>query len=89
MMKTPATHDAIGADTGGHGIEAGGEGRRNAHSLTLFGDRSTATCARASGGWQNNRLYTTLYEGGGNLSADAFHGVQTAHIAHRDEQVVQ
>ena len=89
MMKTPATHDAIGADPGGYGIETCGEGRRNPHPFTLFGDRSTATRARASGGWQHHRLHTTLHEGGGNLSTNAFHGIQTAHIAHRDEQVVQ
>ena len=75
MMKTPTTHDAMGADTGGHGMETGGEGRRNSHPFTFFGDRSTATRARASGGRQHYSLDTTLYQGGGNLSPDAFHGV--------------
>ena len=89
MMKTPTLHDAIGADTGSHGIETGGEDCRNPHPFTLFGDRSTATRTRASRGWQNHSLDPTLHEGGSNLSTNAFHGVQTAHIAHGDEQVVQ
>lgn len=88
-MKTPATHDAIGPDTGSHGIQTGGKGGRNPDAFTLFGDRSTATRAGASRGRQDHRLHTTLRKGGGDLSADALHGIQAAKIAHGDKQVVQ
>jgi hypothetical protein len=46
-VKTPATYDTIGPDPGRHGIETGGEDGRNANPLTLFGNRSTATCSSA------------------------------------------
>ena len=89
MVETPTAHNTIGTDAGGHRIQTGGQNRRNTHTLTLFGNRSTATRSRPSRGWQYHRLDATLYEQGSNLRTNALHGVQAAHIAHGDKHVIE
>jgi hypothetical protein len=48
MVKTSPAYDTIGPHPCGHGKQAGGQDGWNADALTLFGNRSPATCARAS-----------------------------------------
>jgi hypothetical protein len=60
MMELAATHDAIGANARGYRIETGGQHSGNADTFTFFGDRSPATCARASGRRQHHGPHMAL-----------------------------
>src|SRR5262245_35418409 len=89
MMEPSTAHNPIGPDTRRHRIQAGRQGGWNAHTLTLFGDRSPATRPRASCGWQHDGLDASLHQRRSNLRTNALHGIQAADIAHRDEHFVE
>lgn len=75
MVKTPATHDAIGSDSSGDGVQTRGQNCRQANAFKLFGDRSPATRPGASRRGDDDRPDTALLQVGGNLCAHAFHGI--------------
>lgn len=89
MVKLAAAHDAIRAHPRRHCIETGGQGSGNADTLTLFGDRSPATSASSSGGRQDDGAHAPFQQLLRDLGADALHGVEAAHVAHGDEQLIQ
>jgi hypothetical protein len=84
MMKPSPTHNAIGANTGGHRVQTGSQDGRKANALKFFGKRSTTTRTRASRRRDNHGLNPVLLQLGGDLSTNSAHSVQTAQITDCD-----
>lgn len=77
-MEFAAAHNPIGANACRHGVQTGGQHGGQTGPFAFFGNRSTATCARASGGRQDNGLHLLPQQFGGHFSPNAAHGIEAA-----------
>lgn len=89
MVKAPASHDAIGANAGRHGVQTSCQNRRKTNPIKFFSKRSTATRTRPSRCWDDDGSDRSLLQLDGDLCTNATHGIQTAQITNRDIQGIE